>query len=101
MSRSFPLEEGRAAMEAMRFCLQSKYDFAEIYSPPRIVMEANGMARMKGGFSLDLTAPDSDNYVWDLGKHECRQRAYVKIRDTVPYMTIGSQSAPRSRPSRT
>ena len=77
------------AMETMRSCLQSQYDLAEIYSPPRVVKDANGMG-MRGGLSLDLTAPDPNGYVWDFSKHECRQKAFAMIRETRPYMIIGS-----------
>ena len=60
-SNLFRQEECRLAMETMRSCLQSQYDLAALYSPPRVVKEANGMG-MRGGFSLDLIAPDPDGY---------------------------------------
>ena len=37
MTKGFRIEECRMAMETMRSCLQSQYDLAEIYSPPRVV----------------------------------------------------------------
>ena len=74
----------------MRSCLQSQYDLAEIYGPPRVVKEANGTG-MKGGFSLDFAAPDPDGYIWDFSKHECRQKALARIRETRPYMIIRSE----------
>ena len=77
------------AMETMRSCLQSQYDLAEIYSPPRVVKEATGMG-MKGGFSLNFSAPDPDGYIWDFSKHECGQKAFALIRKSRPYMIIGS-----------
>ena len=43
MTKGFRVEECRMAMETMRSCLQSQNDLAEIYSPPRVVREANGM----------------------------------------------------------
>ena len=76
-------------METMRSCLQSSYDLAEIYSPPRVVTESKSMG-MKGGFSLDFTTPESDGYVWDFGLHECRQRAFKMVRETRPYTITGS-----------
>ena len=76
-------------METMRSCLQSQHDLAEIYSPPRVVKEANGMG-MRDGFSLDLAAPDPDGYISDFSKHKCRRRAFAKIRECRPYMIIGS-----------
>jgi hypothetical protein len=89
MSKSFRIEECRQAMETMRFCLQSRYGLAEIYSLPRVVKEANGMG-MRGGFSIDFTAPNPDDYIWDLSKHEFHQRAFAKIRECRPYMIVGS-----------
>ena len=68
---------------------QSQYDLAEIYSLPSVVKEANSMG-MRGGFSFYFTAPDSDGYIWDFSKHECRQKAFAKIREGRPYMIIGS-----------
>ena len=88
-SKSFRIEECRQAVETMRSCLQSQYDLAAINSPSRVVKEANGMG-MRGGFSLDFTAPGPDGYIWDFNKHECRQRAFAKIRKCRPYMIIGS-----------
>ena len=89
MTKEFRIEDCRMAMETMRSCLQSQYDLAEIYSPPRVVKEANGMG-MKGGISLDFSAPDPDGYIWDFGRHECRQKAFALIRESRPYMIIGS-----------
>ena len=77
------------AMETMRSCLQSQYDLAEIYSPPRVAKEANGMS-MKGGFSLDFSAPHPDGYIWDFSRHDCRQKAFAFIRESRPYMIIES-----------
>ena len=76
------------AMETMMSCLQRQYDLAEIYSPSRVVNEANGIG-MKGAFSLDSSAPDPDGYIWDFNKHECRQKAFALIRESRPYMIIG------------
>ena len=80
------------ATETMRSCLQSRYDLQEVYSHPGVVKEANGMG-MKGGFSIDLLAPDPDGYIWDFSEHECRQRAFANFRETRPYMIIGSPSS--------
>ena len=52
-TKEFRIEECRMAMETMRSCLQSQYGLAEIYIPPRVVKEANGVG-MRGGFSLDF-----------------------------------------------
>ena len=85
MSKSFRIEECRQAMETMRSFLHSQYGFAEIYSPPRVVKEAAKGMCMRGGFSLDFTAPDPDGYIWDFSKHECRQKALAKIRASRPH----------------
>ena len=45
---------------------------------------------MRGGFSLDFIAPDPDGYIWDFSIHECRQKAFKKIRECRPYMIVGS-----------
>ena len=50
MSKVFRLEECRMAMETVMSCLQTTYDLAEIYSPPGMVKEANGVG-MRSGFS--------------------------------------------------
>ena len=89
MSKNLGIEDCRQAMETMRSCLQSQYDLAEIYSPARVVKRANNMG-MRGGFSLDFTGPDSDGYIWDFSKHECRQKAFKNIRECRPYMIVGS-----------
>ena len=73
MSQNFRIEDCRQAMETMRSCLQSQYDFAEHCTPPRVVKEANNMG-MRGGFFLDFTAPDPDGYIWDFSKHDVFRR---------------------------
>ena len=97
MREKFRIEDCRQAMQTMRSCLQSQYDLAEIYSPPRFAKEANNVG-MRGGFSLDFTAPDPDSYIWDLSQHECRQKAFKKVRECRPYMIVGS---PECKPSST
>ena len=69
--------------------LNCRFDMAEMYSPPRIALEATRMG-MRGGFSLDFTTPEPDGYVWDFDLHECRKRALRLVRETCPYMLIGS-----------
>ena len=61
MNKILQIEECRLAMETMRSYLQSQHDHAEIYDPPRVVKEANGMG-MRGGSFLDFTAPGPDMY---------------------------------------
>ena len=56
MTKGFRVEKCRMAMETMRSCLQIQYDLAEIYSPPRVVKEANGMG-IKEEFPLTFRLP--------------------------------------------
>ena len=100
MSKSFHIENCRQAMKTMQSCFQSQYILAEVYSPLRVVKEANNMG-MRGGFPLDFTAPDPDGYLWDFSEHECRQKAFAKIQECRPYMFGDLQNVRRSRPSRT
>ena len=88
-SKKVRLEECRMAMETMRACLQSSYDLAEIYSPPRVVKEAVVLG-MRGGFSCDFTIPEPNGYIWNFDPHECRQRAFRMIREKRLYVIIGS-----------
>ena len=39
---------------------------------------------------MDFSAPDPEGYIWDFSKHECRQKAFALIRESRPYMIIGS-----------
>ena len=89
MTKEFQIEECRMAMDTMRSCLQCQYGLPEIYSPPRVMKEAHGMG-LQGGFALDFSAPDPDGYIWDCSRHECRQKAFALIRESRPYMFIGS-----------
>ena len=45
---------------------------------------------MKGGFSVDFSAPDPDGYILDFSRHACRRKAMALIREFRPYMIIGS-----------
>ena len=45
---------------------------------------------MRGDFSLDLTVPEADGYIWDFDKLECRKRALSLIKKQRPYMIVGS-----------
>ena len=82
--------EGRINnMETMRKKHGCHNDLSEVYSPPRIVTVAQA-AGLRGGFSLDLTAPDPDGYTWDFSKASCRTRALEMLRVQKPYLLIGS-----------
>ncbi len=70
-------------------------DVAELYSQPRIAQEAairsyNGV-NLLPGWSLDLTREDPlTGEPWDMAKHEVRERVRKLVRDTKPFMVIGS-----------
>ena len=70
-------------------------DVSEVFSPPRVAQEASvrqyGGRSLKPGWSLDLTREDPlTGEAWDLGKHEVRERVRKLVRDTKPFMLIGS-----------
>ena len=82
--------EGRTRdMDVVRKKLGCKNDVAEVYSPPRIVTVAQA-AGLRGGFSLDLTAPDPDGHVWDFSVQANRVRARKMLDEQKPYVLIGS-----------
>ena len=53
-------------------------------------MTVEEAAGMRGGFSLDLTAPAPDGSVWDFSRHHCRRRALELVQSQRPYLLIGS-----------
>ena len=70
-------------------------DVAEIFSPPRAAEEA-GLRRYGGrvlrpGWSLGLTMIDpASGERWDFGKASMRDRALNMVRETAPFLVIGS-----------
>ena len=86
-----PLEaEGRLqGMAVVREKLGCRNDLSEVYSLPRIVTVAQA-AGLRGGFSLDLTAPDPDGYTWDFSRPSCRTKARELLKFQKPYLLIGS-----------
>ena len=70
-------------------------DIAEIFSQPRITQEAavrdyDGI-RLIPGWSLDLTREDpKTGRPWDLSSHAVRQRVRKMVKETKPFMVIGS-----------
>ena len=76
-------------MKVIRMKLGCSNDVSEVYSPPRIVTVAEA-AGLRGGFSLDLTAPSPDGTVWDFSRHDCRRRALELVQSQRPYLLIGS-----------
>ena len=82
--------EGRLCdMAVVRKKSGCKSDVSEVYSPPRIVTVAQA-AGFRGGFSLDLTAPDPDGHVWDFMIHANSVCARKMLDAQRPYMLIGS-----------
>lgn len=75
-------------MEVVRRKLRCTSDVSEVYSPPRIVTVAEATG-LRGGFSLDLTAPAPDGSVWDSSRHHCRRRAHELVQSQRPYLLIG------------
>ena len=70
-------------------------DIAEVFSPPRIVQEAGlrnyGGRALQPGWSLDLTMKDPESgKVWDFSKEEMRSRARKLVRESKPFLVIGS-----------
>ena len=70
-------------------------DVAEVYSQPRIVQEAAmrtyGGTALKPGWSLDLTLNKPfTGKPWDLGKREVRARVRGLVRESKPFVLIGS-----------
>ena len=70
-------------------------DVAEVYSQPRINAEAAvrsyKAAALKPGWSLDLTRDDpTTGTPWDLSKPEVRERVRKMVRETKPFVVIGS-----------
>ena len=64
---------------------------SEVYSQPSIVQEDAIQGKSKPGWSLDLTMNDPDSgKPWDLGKRDVRARVKRLVRETRPFMLIGS-----------
>ena len=76
-------------MEVVRRKLKCTNDVREVYSPPCIVIVAEAVG-LRGGFSLDLTAPAPDVSVWDFSRHHCRRRALELVQSQRPHLLIGS-----------
>jgi len=70
-------------------------DVAEIFSQPRVTQEAalrsyDGV-RLTPGWSLDLTRDDPlTGKPWDLAKSAVRERVREMVRETAPFLVIGS-----------
>ena len=70
-------------------------DVSEIFSQPRVAQEAalrdyDGV-RLTPGWSLDLTREDPlTGEPWDLSKCAVRERVRKLVRETAPFLVIGS-----------
>ena len=68
-------------------------DVVEVFSQPRVTQEAEIQkgVKLRPGWSLDLTLDDPlTGQAWDLGKHEVRKRIRSLVKETKPFMVIGS-----------
>lgn len=61
----------------------------EVYSPPRVASVAETMGET-AGWSLDLTTCDEQGRAWDFDDPACRRRAVQLVRQSRPFMLIGS-----------
>ena len=70
-------------------------DISELLSQPRVTQEAAPRSydgvRLVPGWSLDLTREDPlTGKPWDLAQHAVRERVRKMVRDTAPFLIIGS-----------
>ena len=68
-------------------------DVVEVFSQPRVTQEAEIQkgVKLRPGWSLDLTLDDPlTGQAWDLGKHEVRKIIRSLVKETKPFMVIGS-----------
>ena len=70
-------------------------DISEMFSQPRIAQEAAvrkyGWMELKPGWSLDLTREDpATGKPWDISQPAVRNRVRALVRDTQPFIVIGS-----------
>ena len=65
-------------------------DVSEVYSQSRIAQQA-AMQKLQLGWSLDLTMDDPvTGKAWNMGDPATRSRVRSLVRDTKPFMLIGS-----------
>ena len=81
--------------DAARMFVRKGADVAEVYSPPRIVEEAGmrtyGGRVLRPGWSLDLTMTDPESGErWDFSKAAVRDRALRLVKESQPFLIIGS-----------
>ena len=74
-------------MSVGKYC---RFDVCELFSPPRVAARAH-KAGLRGGWSLDLRAPDPiSGRHWDLSDPMEQQRIIDMIRRDKPTFVIGS-----------
>lgn len=86
--------ETRNTRTALSFRGGYKPDVTEVYSPPRIVTEAEHIG-LRGGDSFDLTVKREDGSPWDFAKRFQRKEAMKKTIKDEPYFVIGSPPCTR------
>ena len=85
------LSNGQRALDVKVLRLKCGFGdlVSEVYSLPRVASMAEEMG-MRGGFSLDLTAPGPDGRSWDFSKPSHRTRAMRLVNERRPYLLVGS-----------
>ena len=81
--------------DAAKMFISKGADVAEVYLPPRIAEEAGlrkyGGQVLRPGWSLDLTMIDPvSGSRWDFTKADMRERALKLVRESAPFLLIGS-----------
>ena len=67
----------------------TQVDVSEVYSPPRVVALAHKFG-LRPGFSLDITVDDETGKPWDFDDPGQRHKAERLLRETQPWLLIGS-----------
>ena len=82
-------KERRNIKTILKFRIKTSSDVCEIYSPPRIVPEAEKPG-LTPGFSLDLTVNRSEGYPFNFSIKRHRDEAVQMVLDYKPYFHIGN-----------
>ena len=69
--------------------LRTSNDVSEVFSPPRVVVQAPRYG-LSPGISLDLTVSDEYGRPWDLSDHPTRERVIKLVEAEKPMLIIGS-----------
>ena len=68
---------------------RSPHDVSEVFSPPRVTVEARKM-NMSGGWALDMTTTDDEGKIWDFDDPKMRSKARKLVKESKPLLLIGS-----------